>query len=81
MVFTVFVFTHFSCREFEQNCGIIHHIQCNASIEIEHRKLIDKSMNITQFTMVIGLSQGETKMKRIGCPSGKLLLEVTSLKV
>ena len=25
--------------------------------------------------------QGETKMKRRGCPSGKLLLEVTSPKV
>ena len=40
MVFTVFVFTHFSLREFEQKCGIIQHIhvQCNASIEIEHWK-------------------------------------------
>ena len=25
--------------------------------------------------------QGETKMKRLGCPLGKLLLEVTSPKV
>ena len=30
---------------------------------------------------ILNMTQGETKVKRRGCPSGKLLLEVTSMKV